>query len=164
MPTAASRSSASSSRISNGASAVSPNFHFHLADLANTTYNRGGAATAATYRFPPTDESVDRVRLRSLFTHLVPVEAENYLHEISPVLNSGGRSYITWFLLDDVSRPSVRRAPGEPSHPLLRVDHGVYWVKSDESPAAAVAFEEDWVRAAYERHGLRVLEPVLQGA
>jgi SAM-dependent methyltransferase len=140
-----------------------PNFHFHVADLANTTYNRTGAATAESYRFPLADESIDRVVLRSVFTHLVAAEVENYLGEIARVLRPGGRSYITWFLLDDVSRPAMP-GPGEPPHPLFRVDHGDYWVKSDENPARAVAFEEAWVRAAYCRHSLRILGPIHHGA
>jgi SAM-dependent methyltransferase len=140
-----------------------PNFHFHHADLANSEYNGGGAANAETYRFPLEDASIDLVVLRSIVTHLVPAEVDNYLSEIARVLRPGGRSYITWFLLDDESRPAVERPPGEPLHPLFRVDRGDYWVRSDENPAAAVAFEEEWVRAAYERHSMPILEPIHHG-
>jgi SAM-dependent methyltransferase len=137
-----------------------PNFRFHHADLANSTYNAAGAANAENYRFPLEDASIDRVILRSIVTHLLPDEVDNYLAEITRVLRPGGRSYITWFLLDDESRPALR---GEQPHPLFQVDHGDYWVRSDENPAAAVAFEEAWVRQAYEKAGMRILEPIYYG-
>jgi SAM-dependent methyltransferase len=137
-----------------------PNFHFHHADLVNSEYNPEGEANAENYRFPLDDATIDRVILRSIVTHLVPDEVDNYLAEIARVLRPGGRSYITWFILDDESRPSVARPEGEPPHPLFQVDYGDYWVLSDENPAAAVAFEEQWVRGAYERAGMRILEPI----
>jgi SAM-dependent methyltransferase len=140
------------------------NFHFHHADLANTTYNPNGSQTAETYTFPLESATIDRVVLLSIFTHLLPEEVDNYLGEIARVLRPGGRAYITWFLLDDASRAAVRRPADEPPHPLFRVDHGDYWVRSDEDPGHAVAFELAWVRDAYERHGLRIMEPITFGA
>jgi SAM-dependent methyltransferase len=137
-----------------------PNFNFHHADLANSTYNAEGEARAENYRLPLEDQTIDRVILRSIVTHLVPVEVDNYLAEITRVLRPGGRSYITWFLLDDESRPALH---GEQPHPLFQVDHGDYWVRSHDNPAAAVAFEETWVREAYERAGMRILEPIHHG-
>jgi SAM-dependent methyltransferase len=140
-----------------------PNFHFHHADLANSEYNLDGKASAETYRFPLDDASIDRVVLRSIVTHLLPAEVENYLAEIARVLRPGGRSYISWFLLDDESRPTVQRTDGDAPHSLFQINHGDYWVRSDDNPAAAVAFEEAWVRDAYERHGMRIIEPIHHG-
>jgi len=139
-----------------------PNFRFHLADLRNSTYNPNGTGTAETYRFPVADSSIDVVLMRSVFTHLLPPEVENYTAEVARVLKPGGRAYISYYLLDDVSRAALHRPSGEP-HPLFRLDRGDHWVKSDKNPAAAVAFEVDYVRDLYARHGLEVLEPVHYG-
>ena len=137
-----------------------PNFHFHHADLENSTYNTVGAGAASGYRFPLEDGSADRVVLRSIVTHLEPPETDHYLAEISRVLKPGGRSYITWYLLDDESRATVRRGEGEPPHPLFQVDRGAHWVFTEERPLDAVAFEEQWIRDAYARHGMKILEPI----
>lgn len=140
-----------------------PGFQFHHADLWNSTYNPCGMERAGTYRFPVEDEQVDVALVRSVFTHLVPEELDNYMAELARVVRPGGRAYASWFILDDVSRRAVARGPSEPPHPLFRVSHGDYWVKADENPAHAVAVEERYLRDLYDRHGWCLLEPLHHG-
>jgi SAM-dependent methyltransferase len=141
-----------------------PNFHFHHADLSNSTYNHEGGADARAYRFPLESDTIDLVVLRSVFTHLVPDEIENYLTEIGRVLRPGGRAYITYFLLSERSLPIVRTLDGEMAHPLFRVDRGDHLLNSDDNPAHAVAVDEALIRGFYDRNGMRVVEPVRYGS
>jgi SAM-dependent methyltransferase len=141
-----------------------PNFHFHHADLSNSTYNKEGGAAATAYRFPLESATFDLVLLRSVFTHLVPAEVENYMTEIGRVLRPGGHAYITYFLLNDQSLPLVRSPEGEMSHPLFRVDRGDHLLTSDDNPAHAVALEEATIRELYARNGMRVVEPIRYGS
>jgi len=77
-----------------------PHFHFHLADVYNREYYPEGKQRADTYKFPFDDSSFDIVYAASLFTHLVPADAVNYLKESCRVLRKGGRCLLSFFLLD----------------------------------------------------------------
>jgi SAM-dependent methyltransferase len=144
--------------------ARAPNFRFHHADIENATYNPTGAVSASDYRFPIADASVDVVVLRSVFTHMLPDEVARYVAEIARVLAPGGRAYVTYFLLNEESRPAVGSAQTGMRHPLFHVDRGDHVLKSAEAPADAVALDEALVRALYDRHGLEILEPVHYGS
>lgn len=80
-----------------------PNFHFKVVDIHNGAYNPTGTYKSSDFRFPYPDESFDVVLLASLFTHMLPSDVEHYLHEIVRVLKPGGRSLITFFLLNEES-------------------------------------------------------------
>lgn len=75
-----------------------PNFTFHHADLANTDYRHKGSS-AADYVFPFADSSFDYIVATSLFTHLVPNSARQYLRECRRVLKPGGRLLASFFIL-----------------------------------------------------------------
>lgn len=74
-------------------------FEFHHQDIYNGGYNPEGGVRASEYRFPFEDASFDAVILYSVFTHLLPGDADNYMREISRLLKPGGRVYSTWYLL-----------------------------------------------------------------
>jgi SAM-dependent methyltransferase len=147
------------------------NFHFYHADIKNTEYNPRGKISPTEYRFPLGDNTADLIVLRSVFTHMLPEEIENYMDEIARVLAPGGRSLITYYLLNDQSRPFVESRPrpifdaypydGRGSFPH---DHGNYRVRYEQVPERAVALEETFVRELYARHGLEILEPVRYGS
>ena len=74
-------------------------FEFHHQDIYNGSYNPEGVTKASEYRFPFEDGSFDAVILYSVFTHLLPEDAANYMREIARLLKPGGRCYSTWYLL-----------------------------------------------------------------
>src|SRR6185295_13231209 len=77
-----------------------PNFHFHHANLSNTLYRKAGSV-AAKYRFPFPAERFDFIFLTSVFTHLRPEDAKNYLGEIKRVLKTEGRVLMTFLLMTE---------------------------------------------------------------
>lgn len=62
-----------------------PNFRFVHADIYNKSYNPEGKITAHQYAFPYGEASFDFVFLTSVFTHMLPADVENYLHQVSRV-------------------------------------------------------------------------------
>lgn len=130
-----------------------PNFHFHVSDVFNGTYNPGGRCQPSEYRFPYEDASFDFVFLTSVFTHMLPGDVENYLREVARVLKGGGRCLITFFLLNEESLALVRS--GRSSQNFAH-DYGTYRVVDPELPEAAVAYEEDYVLHLFERCGLQI--------
>jgi SAM-dependent methyltransferase len=111
--------------------AAYPNFHFTHADVYNSHYNRRGVP-AAEYRFPYGDASFDFVFATSLFTHLDPAAARNYLREAQRVLAPGGTLLATFFLIDEeVENPALD----------FNVDRGDHRLLSATDPDWAIAFD-----------------------
>ncbi len=138
-----------------------PNFRFQVADVYNKRYNRNGTQQPHEYRFPYPDESFDFAFLASVFTHLLPEAVENYISEISRVLRSGRRCVISYFLLNE--RSVERIEAGKISKQTFSHDYGNYRLQNDKVPEAAIAHDEANIRDMYEKHGLRVMEPVWYG-
>jgi SAM-dependent methyltransferase len=136
------------------------NFQFVHSDIYHGFYNRHGRYKASEYRFPYDDASFDFVFLASVFTHLLPVDLEHYLQEISRVLRSGGRCFITYFLLNDEVRKRISK--GEASIPFTKKLEG-YWVTERDKEEGAVAYEQAWVCELHHKYGLPIREPIHHG-
>ena len=138
-----------------------PNFRFRVADIKNKEYNPGGRFAASEYEFPYADASFDFVLLTSVFTHLLPDEVENYLSEIRRVLTPGGRCLASFFLLNEESLGAIRSGTSTID---FRHDFGGYRTKDRETPEAAIAYPEDYVRSLYEERDLGIIDPIRYGA
>lgn len=85
-----------------------PNFHFTWANIHNTYYNPIGKIEAKDYHFPYPDNSFDLVFAASVFTHMLPEAAENYISETARVLKPNGRAVFSFFLLDNYCKERHR--------------------------------------------------------
>lgn len=133
-----------------------PNFTFVHADIYNKRYNRKGQTLAKDYRFPFADDSFDLIFLTSVFTHMFAEDIENYLSEIARVLRPGGRTVITWFLIDDVARMAVQAGRSD-----LNFHHSLdarSFTTVPDMPEAAIAFDDGFIADMYGRCGLHVDE------
>jgi ubiquinone/menaquinone biosynthesis C-methylase UbiE len=130
-----------------------PNFRFQLIDVYNKDLNPTGRYKPSEFRFPFDDDTFTFVMLGSVFTHLLPNDLSHYLAEIHRVMARGGRCLITYFLLNDESRPLM--AAGR-STPDLRFGAGVYRAVSEEQPEDAIGYDEPWLMEQYHRIGLTV--------
>jgi len=142
-------------------SAKYPNFHFELADVFNGRYNPNGRYTAATYKFPYKDQSFDFIFLKSVFTHMLPEDLENYLSEIARVMKSGGRCLISYFLLNTESLESI---DAKTSTLDFKYVFGIYRTINEAALEEAVAYNEEYVRNLYDKFGLHIIEPVYYGS
>lgn len=130
-----------------------PNFHFHHADLSNTKYP-GGAADAADFSFPFHDRTFDVVFATSVFTHLVPGSARNYMREIGRILRPGGRACLTFFLTTDEWR--ARFANGEHLIPHLAYEFQGCRVIDPADPEHVIAYDKNDAVGMIIAAGLRV--------
>lgn len=137
------------------------NFHFHVADIYNKTYNPGGRLKASEYRFPYDDKTFDLVFLTSVFTHMLAADVEHYVAEIARVLKRGGRFVISFFLLNDKARESIEAGL---SMFDFRFEYDGCYAQYEDNPEAALAYEEQRVRELFQRCGLSIEEPILYGA
>ncbi|MEB3065627.1 methyltransferase domain-containing protein [[Mycobacterium] zoologicum] len=142
-------------------SQLHPNFDFKVADVQSKRYNPAGKCKSSDFRFPYPDESFDVVLLASVFTHMLPADVSQYMREIARVLRPGGRSLITFFLLNELSSAFSMQGKGQ-----IAFEHEIQGARtaSIENPEAAIAYQEDFVRGLYGRCGLEIREPVRYGA
>ena len=138
-----------------------PNFAFDVADVESRAYCQAGAIDSATYRFPYPDASFDFAIATSVFTHLLPSGARNYLSEVSRVLRPGGRAFMTFFLLSDESQRSIDQ--GTSKFEFMH-DCGTHRVIDPQVPEAAVALPESDVMRWLEDCGMKVVDPVYYGS
>jgi len=132
-----------------------PNFHFTHADVLNARYNASGKVAAEDFIFPYPDDRFDRVFLTSVFTHMFKADIERYLSEIRRILKADGRVLISWYLWED----GLQSPKMDFKFPV----DDVSYTTLQQNPEAAIAFDMDWVKAAYNRHGLEI-ETIERGA
>jgi SAM-dependent methyltransferase len=138
-----------------------PNFRFHFADIFNGAYNPNGQIAAKEYTFPFGEAEFDFVYLTSVFTHMLPDDVENYLSEISRVLKSGARCFITICLLNEESL--ALQAAGK-ARVNFTHDFGVYRSTGRAKPEVVLAYDEDFIFDLYTRSRLRIRPPIYYGA
>jgi len=133
-----------------------PNFNFTAADVYNKVYNPKGRQRGDTYRFPYVDGSFDVVYAASVFTHLVPRDAANYLRESKRVLRKDGLCLFSFFVLDYYRGPGTSTANFyEFEHPLADFD-GVA-VYNSQVPENVIAYEITTIEKMASEAGLKVL-------
>ncbi len=127
------------------------NFNFQLIDVKNDRYNPKGNQKASEFKFPFEDESFDFIFLTSVFTHMLPDDLENYLSEISRVLRKSGKTFITYFLLNDESRVLIKEGK---SHHKLPYKYENCRIEYEEDPEHVIAYEEMGIREFYKKYNL----------
>jgi len=129
-----------------------PNFRFTHIDLKNDLYNLSTEQEAKGFVFPYVDARFDVVFLFSVFTHMMPDDTANYLHQIARVLKPGGRCLATFFILTDDSKADMMRYKG------LQFVHqkGHYALLDPSVKEANVAFEQDWLHKQVSLAGLQI--------
>jgi ubiquinone/menaquinone biosynthesis C-methylase UbiE len=137
-----------------------PNFHFQLADVFNKNYNPKGRHKASEYKFPYENESFDFVFLKSVFTHMLPQDMENYLCEITRVLKRDGRCFITFFLLN---KEALQLINAGKSTLDFKYEFGEFRTIDTNTPEAAVCYDEIYVLGLYEKYGLKIKQPIRHG-
>lgn len=138
-----------------------PNFHFQVADVYNSQYNPGGMQRANEYDFPFEDQSFDLIFLKSVFTHMLPDDIENYTGEIARTLKRTGRALITFFLLNERSIQAMDEGKARRD---FNYKFQYYRTESDQSLESAVAYDEAYIRLLMDRFGLQIEEPIHYGA
>jgi ubiquinone/menaquinone biosynthesis C-methylase UbiE len=137
------------------------NFIFLHSDIYNKYYNRKGKIPAQDFRFPFDNEFFDFVFLTSVFTHMLPSDIRHYTEEISRVLKPGGKCLVTFFILNDESKALVSSG-----HSALNFQYkldGCLMV-DQTFPEDAVAYDEEFVKELFEKHGLVINQPIHYGS
>jgi SAM-dependent methyltransferase len=138
-------------------SARRPNFQFQIGKVA-TRWSPHEQVSVAQYRFPYADDRFDLAYAGSIFTHILPDGAENYLRQTARVLKPGGRLVATWLVYNKRTVELTQTISGVQRN--WKFDHGDFRVKDDDQPEASIAYEEGAIRRMYAEAGLEILEPL----
>lgn len=138
-----------------------PNFEFHYLDVKSDAYNPHGRKEAENLRFTFADQAFDVILLKSVFTHMRPVEVENYLGEVARLLSKNGRCLATFFLLNEKQRELAQQGRNQ-----LHFAYGdeIWRYVYQNSPESAVAYEESFILKLLEKNGLKLKQPVMHGS
>ena len=137
------------------------NFNFQHSDVFNKHYNPSGTVEAKDFHFPYEDNSFDFIFLTSVFTHMFPADLENYLDEISRTLRTGGKCFITFFLLNEESEKLI--VAGKSTLDFKRRIEGCL-TASEKDPEYAIAYDEDRIFRLFEKCGLKIAKPIRYGS
>jgi SAM-dependent methyltransferase len=133
-----------------------PNFRFTHADV-QTSIGHDTGVDAADYVFPYDDSTFDLAYAGSLFTHLTPAAAANYMTQVARVLKPGGVFVSTWNMYNSASEKIL---PGRSLRQAWPHEHDEHRLKDEQHPESNVAFDELWLRPRYAKSGLQIVEPV----
>jgi len=130
-----------------------PRFFFERVDVFNKLYYPYGKISASEFRFPYEDASFDFIIASSVFTHMLPADMTRYFSEMARVLAPGGRSFITYYLLNDETRSEIDKHGNEPT---FQHRYGSFFVCDPTSMEDIVGYEEDFVRTMYARENIAI--------
>lgn len=137
------------------------NFYFQHSDIYNKYYNKKGKVLAQDFKFPFDDKFFDFVFLKSVFTHMLPLDVENYLSEISRVLKTGGKCFITFFILNEESESLIRS--GSSTLDFRYKINGCLTINKNY-PEVAIAYSEEFAKRLFEKYGLKIIQPIHHGS
>jgi SAM-dependent methyltransferase len=127
---------------------------FVFADIRTSAYNVHGAIPPERFTFPWPDGCFDLAIATSLFTHLLPEAADNYLAQIARCLRPRGRLFASFFLLDQAGRAAAAAGATYPTF-LHPIPEGL--LHDPAVPEDGIAYHPEWVAGAFARHGLQVV-------
>ncbi len=127
-----------------------PNFKFQYIPLNNDLYHLTDEK-AENFKFPYPDNSFDTVFLFSVFTHMQPLEVQNYLNEIYRVLKPNGKCLSTFFLYDDEIESEISKENRSFRFPFNKEN---YRLMNEKVPSANIAFHETYLSQMIQRSKL----------
>jgi ubiquinone/menaquinone biosynthesis C-methylase UbiE len=120
------------------------NFIFYYYDIKSQIHNPGGKTTTTKIKLPMKNNSVDKIFLHSVFTHMFEKDIVHYLKEFHRVLKPDGLVLASFFVLDNKALNSVHKSSAgqKHRHPLsfkYKLGTGCF-VNDKDYPEGAVGY------------------------
>lgn len=148
------------------------NFSFHYYDIQSQIHNSGGKINTTDIKLPAKDNSVDRIFLHSVFTHMFEKDIVHYLKEFNRVLKDDGLVLASFFVIDDSALSAIKKtkASTKHRHPLsFEFKKGPGFFINDESyPEGAIGYSPKKIQSMLSKaklgiHGLHAHRGVWSG-
>jgi SAM-dependent methyltransferase len=138
------------------------NFSFAHLDIRSEFYNPHGTLSAQEVVLPVATDSVDRIVLQSVFTHMFEPDITHFLREFRRVLRPDGRVFVSFFVL---GKESLQLASATPEVLKFVHPHGDGCRINDLGyPEAAVGYTPPALRRMVRRGGFAFDQPVHLGS
>ena len=142
-----------------------PNFTFFHNDVEDQLHNPSGTLSVQEVRLPALDESVNKIFMWSVFTHMSEETIKHYLREFKRILKNDGLAFASCFIVDKKIREAAALVNLTPYD--LKFEHpygeGCY-INNLDYPMGAVAFTESKVDQMLESCGLERKSDFFRGA
>jgi SAM-dependent methyltransferase len=135
-----------------------PQFHFIHCDVYNKFYNPKGKERDESYQFPFNANQFDLIIATSIFTHLQPAAAQNYIRQCARVMKSDGILFMTCFLIENGDHSSDGNL--QFTNPL---EGGAFAAKAS-TPECAAAYPIQWFLERFEESHFAFVPPVRWGS
>jgi SAM-dependent methyltransferase len=129
-----------------------PNFIFRHFDVQEPWYNPDGKLSMNECKIPADAESIDKIILQSVFTHMRPSEIAHYLGEFRRCLKPGGAVYATFFIVTD--EILANQDPNGFITFWHNIEDGCY-IHDAENPTMIVAYKFDAIERLAAQADLR---------
>jgi ubiquinone/menaquinone biosynthesis C-methylase UbiE len=136
-------------------------FVFLYTDIYNKEYNPHGRISAAEYRFPCGDDSIDFAFASSVFTHMREHEVKHYLSEIRRVLKPTGRAMLTFFIIDETAQRLMAEGKAALNFGVKLMD---CYTIDEITPERVIAYSDAQILQCLRGAKLTLFLPVLYGA
>jgi len=140
-----------------------PNFRFTFVDVQSQLHNPSGKKHCADVVFPVADESVDKIFLSSVFTHMLPDDVMHYLAKMSRALKRNGLVLTTMFLLNQRSMASIESQTAQFSFPCTVSGYRQCRVQNYEVTEGAVAYYQESYLTMLYSNGFELKRPIQPG-
>lgn len=129
-----------------------PNFNFKLIPLKNDLYLLNTNEKAAELQFPYKNDSFDLVFLTSVFTHMLPLDVENYINEIQRVLIKDKKCFATFFIIEEENETT----PNSIGCKNFPHNFGNYYLMDKNVKEANVAFKKSYIEELLKKNNLEL--------
>jgi len=142
-----------------------PNFEFFHNDVQDQLHNPYGRLSVQEVRLPTPTESVDKIFMWSVFTHMSEETIKHYLSEFKRVLKGDGLGFASCFIINEEIQKAASLVNLTPYD--LKFEHtygdGCY-INNLEYPMGAVAYTESKFDQMLESSGLERKSEFFKGA
>lgn len=142
-----------------------PNFSFLHFDVKDQLHNPSGIINTTDIQIPLEDQSIDRIFLFSVFTHMMQLGIEHYLRQFRRLLKPDGLVYATTFIYNEEILKAARKTNLTPWN--LRFEYEINAncrINDVNFPLGAVAYTRDIWNTMVSKCGFRLKREPLTGA
>jgi SAM-dependent methyltransferase len=142
-----------------------PNFKFYHNDVQDQLHNPEGVLQVSEISLPAHDNTVDKIFLWSVFTHMSEETIKHYLQEFKRVLKFDGLVFCSCFIVDQKVLESASKVNLTPYDLKFEFSysHGCF-VNNLEFPMGAVSYTESKIDEILESCGLERKTEFFRGA
>lgn len=139
-----------------------PNFRFQYVDIFNKYYNKKGKIPAEKFTFPYENAQFDFVFATSVFTHMLPIQVEQYVREIARVLKPNGKAFLTFFSIDKTAEENIKNGLAYCKLTHKYENYPCFYSRKNV-PEAEIGFEESWIKEIFAKNHLGANMKIFHG-